>query len=489
MTITVESETGQVSGATEVVARFACTRQEPVGPPGTDRLAAATRSLVDTVGVALAGRSTPAVRAVRAWVGVEPAAGASAVWGEPGGRGASQAALVNGTAGHALDFDDACPSMPLHPSTVLWPALLALSNADTDPDTARETDPGLLVEALDVGNAVVRALGEALPMDAHYGRGWHSTATVGRLGAVAALARLRGLTVDQTRHALGVVASMAGGSIANFGTGTKPLHAGLAARDAVIAVRMVENGLDAATDQLEHRLGFLALFGEPTPLAVGRLEERLRHWERHWTEDWSLKRFPSCYGTHRAVDAVLELRSEIAAAIECVDVQVHPGSLRPLIDHLPATGTEAKFSLPFTVARALLTGGLVVGDFTDAALADPALEVLMPLVHVTAADTPPGRADLSGTPYAHVCVRLVDGTQHERLVLLTRGDSRNPLTDAEADQKFLGAIAAVGWPEPDGRALLEQVRVALTGPGALAQALTALAADPPTIPDRAGERP
>ena len=116
-----------------------------------------------------------------------------------------------------------------------------------------------------VGNAVDRALGEALPMDVHYGRGWHSTATVGRLAAVAALARLHGLDVAQTRQALGLVASMAGGSIANFGTGTKPLHAGLAARDAVSAVRAGARGLDANPAQLEHRLGFLAAFGEPRP--------------------------------------------------------------------------------------------------------------------------------------------------------------------------------------------------------------------------------
>src|SRR5690606_27852074 len=139
------------------------------------------------VGVALAGRHAPAVRAVGDWAAAEPSRGDAVVWGSPVRRGAGQAALLNGTAGHALDFDDACPTMPLHPGTVLWPAILAVAD--------RRTDPDRVVRAVDVGNAVLRAIGEALPMAAHYERGWHATSTIGRLAAVAALAQLRGLDV------------------------------------------------------------------------------------------------------------------------------------------------------------------------------------------------------------------------------------------------------------------------------------------------------
>ncbi len=453
-------------GLTEVVAAFACAPARAEADT-----AAVISSLVDTVGVAVAGRTAEAVQAVRRWVGTEPAHGGAVVWGEGVRRAPSQAALLNGVAGHALDFDDACPSMPLHPSTVLWPALLA--DADVLTDGAR------LIEAVHVGNAVNRALGEALPMDVHYGRGWHSTATVGRLAAVAALARLHRFDVAQTRQALGLVASMAGGSLANFGTGTKPLHAGLAARDAVSAVALVRCGLDANPAQLEHRLGFLAAFGEPQPDGVARVGDRLEHWYAAWSQDWSLKRYPSCYGTHRAVDAALEVRAELGAPAageyDTVEVLSHPGSLRPLITHAPRTGLEGKFSLPHTVATALLTGRLGLEAFTDEAVAEPATVALAGRVEVVAHPDPPGRPDLADERYARVRATLRDGRSAERLVLLTRGDARNPLSDAEVDEKFLLAVTAGGWSPTGARHLLDRLRTALTGEhAALGAALAAL---------------
>ena len=458
-------------GVTEILARFACAVDVVTD---VDR-AAATRSLVDTVGVALAARADRAVTAVRHWADTESASGRAAVWGDPGRRAASQAALLNGAAAHALDFDDACPSMPLHPSTVLWPALLA----EVD-----ELGGDRLVEAIGVGNSVMRALGEALPMDVHYGRGWHSTATVGRLAAVAALARLHSLDVEETRHALGLVASMAGGSIANFGTGTKPLHAGLAARDAVTAVGMVLCGLDANPEQLEHPLGFLAGFGDPAADVSSTLGERLDHWRTAWVDDWSLKRYPSCYGTHRAVDAALAVRSALGDLriedIREIEVHVHPGSLRPLIDRLPAIGTEGKFSLPYTVVTALLDGRLDLAAFTDDRVADPALTALLTRVVVRGERTPPGRDDLAGSPYAALRVALRDGRTASELVLITRGDARNPLTDAEVDHKFLAALAEGGYPRAQAESLLAALHAALGPdvPGALGAALVALAAPP-----------
>lgn len=463
------------AGVTEIVARFACAVDVVTD---VDR-AAATRSLIDTVGVALAARPEAAVRAVRAWADVEPAGGSAVVWGEAARRAPSQAALLNGTAGHALDFDDACPSMPLHPSTVLWPALLA---------SVDELGGDRLVEAVSVGNAVMRAVGEALPMDVHYGRGWHSTATVGRLAAVAALARLDSLDVDTTRHALGLVASMAGGSIANFGTGTKPLHAGLAARDAVTAVAMVRCGVDANPSQLEHRLGFLAGFGDPAPDVAATLGERLGHWRTAWVDDWSLKQYPACYGTHRAVDAARTVRSTLGDLrvqdVREIEVRVHPGSLRPLIDRLPTTGLEGKFSLPYTVVRALLDGELGLAAFTDEAVLDPTLTDLVGRVVVHGEATPPGRDDLTGTPYARLRVSLHDGREASELVLVARGDARNPLTDDEVDAKFLAALACGGQGPAQAAELLAALHVALVEdePGAFGRAMIALARPPEARP-------
>lgn len=464
-------------GVTEILARFACAVDVVTD---TDR-AAATRSLIDTIGVALAARADAAVWAVRHWTDIEPASGLAAVWGEPTRRAPSQVALLNGTAAHALDFDDACPSMPLHPSTVLWPALLA---AVAEWDGRDEPGGDRLVEAICVGNAVMRALGEALPMDVHYGRGWHSTATVGRLAAVAALARLHSLDVDETRHALGLVASMAGGSIANFGTGTKPLHAGLAARDAVTAVGLVLCGLDANPEQLEHRLGFLASFGDPAADVAATLGERLDHWRTAWVDDWSLKRYPSCYGTHRAVDAALTVRAQLGELTVddlCeIEVHVHPGSLRPLIDRLPTIGTEGKFSLPYTVVTALLDGSLDLAAFTDDRVGDPALTDLLGRVVVHGEPTPPGHDELTGTPYARLRVTLADGRTATELVLITRGDARNPLTDDEVDAKFLAALIHGGYQQPQAESVLAALKSALEPdlPGALGTALNALAASP-----------
>src|SRR5690606_11491685 len=215
---------------------------------------------------------------------------------------ADDVALLNGTAAHFLDFDDVSPSMPLHPSAVLVPALMAAAGSGLRFDR--------FAEAYNVGAAMFRWVAEALPSEEHYGRGWHSTATVGRLAAVAAIARIRGLSVETTANAFGMASSTASGSRVNFGTMTKPLHAGLAARDALHTVDWSAAGVTASTSELESKGGFFSRFGAADAAALAdSVAERFAHWVEHWPGDWGLKRYPSCYGTHRAIDAALELRT------------------------------------------------------------------------------------------------------------------------------------------------------------------------------------
>jgi 2-methylcitrate dehydratase PrpD len=413
------------------------------GDAAPERVPTLVASLVDTVGVALPGAAS--LPALARWDAADPAPGGATVWCG-GSASPSRAALLNGTAGHALDFDDAVPGSPLHPSTVLWPAVLTV--AETRGRTWTDA-----FAAVDVGNAALRAVTEVLPGDVHYARGWHTTSTVGRIAGVVALVRLLRLDATVAHHAVGIAASMAAGSRASFGTATKPLHAGLAAHDAVVAVALAEAGIDAHPDQLDAPLGFLAQYGEAGPRDGFAVE--LAAAARTWPQQWSLKRHPSCYGTHYAVDAALALAPAVdAATVQRVDVRVHPGSLRPLIDRAPTSGLEARFSLEHCVAVALVDGAVGLDAFDDAAIRRPDVVAVRERVQVHAED-----GDRS---YAHVRVVTASG-EHERQVTVTRGDARDPLTEAEVDAKAVECAVAAGWGEGDARSLVAHLRRAPQG--------------------------
>ncbi|GAB2859655.1 MmgE/PrpD family protein [Actinocorallia aurea] len=421
-------------GATAQLVDFVCEPVRRADPATRDALRGL---IVDTVGVAVAGRTTPAATLVREWVEdqacPDPAVrtGTAAVWGSASRLGPADAALVNGTAAHALDWDDAAPSMAMHPAAVLLPTLFALA-------ARRPVTGGRLDAAYSVGSAAFRAISEILPHAVHYGRGWHNTSTTGRLAAVAAGGALLGLGREATAHALGIAASQAAGSLANFGTMTKPMHAGLAARDAVMALGLASRGFTAHPAQLEARGGFLDLFGDHDPERSAVLGERLEHWVTGWVDDYAIKAYPSCFATQRAIDAGLSLREELGADVDRIsriEVTLEHGGTRPLRDTAPSNGLEAKFSLEYTLAVALMTGNVMLGDFTDEALKRRGVAELM------------GRIDVAERPPAqergHTVVRL--RTDAGRLLVRTvhhsRGDARMPLSLAELAAKFRQCVS------------------------------------------------
>lgn len=431
------------AGATEVIARFVA-RPRTASP----NAGAFARTLVDTVAVAIAGLSTDVSELLLGWVHDEEAPGPATVWGSDLTLSPSQAALVNGTAAHVLDWDDAVPAIPFHPGAVMVPALVA-QLATTEASGER------LVAAYDVGSAVSRAVSEVLPIGDHYGRGWHNTSTTGRLAATAAVAHLVGLDVERTRHALGLAASMAAGSLANFGTMTKSLHAGMAGRDAVMAVALARRGFTANATQLEHRRGFFRMYGETTPDLLASLGERLERWEHSWVEDWALKRYPSCYATHRAIDAALELSERIdPAQLVAVEVSTPYAPANPLLDHLPTTGLEGKFSLDYTVSRALVSGRVELADFTDERVDEP--EVRKVMAGYRLVERPDGTASPDGR-HTSVAVTLADGSELRAGVDVTYGDARRPLDDAQVTEKFASALTAVGWQADAATGLAEQL--------------------------------
>ncbi|MDO5681387.1 MAG: MmgE/PrpD family protein [Propionibacteriaceae bacterium] len=403
---------------------------------------AATAVLIDTVGVGIAGSHTSAHRLLTQWLDPGGTTGAAALWGTGIVGSPASAALANGLAGHALDWDDASPTRWLHAGTVLWPALLAdVSGGVTGADLAR---------GYSVGSTVFRAVSDILPLLDHYRRGWHNTSTSGRFAAVAAVAAARRLSADVIATAIGIVASTAAGTLANFGTMTKPLHAGLAARDALMAVELAASGFTASADILDDPRGFVGLYGEVTGSSEVDLGERLRHCWQEWTQDYAIKRYPSCYATQRAIDAALELRPSLTGGpedIERVDVFVEPGGLLPLQLSPPTTGLEAKFSLAYTVALALTKGRVRLADFDDSALADADMADLMARIDCFETDTPPLGEPLGDAQAT--TLKLVERSGNERLIRVdhAHGDARNPMSLGDIVDKFVEAV-----PLPAGQA-------------------------------------
>ena len=265
-------------------------------------VAQAKMCFVDAIGVTLAGRVENATRILLRTPGVATAPGRSLIFGTDIRTSALEAALVNGTASHALDYDDFSGIMGGHHTVPLMAPLVALAE-----EYAFSGAKVLLayVAGVEIEIRLARALGFH-----HYDKGWHPTSTIGTFGAAAAVAHLLGLNLAQTTVALSIAASMAAGIKANFGTMVKPLHAGQCARNGLLAALLAQRGYDANPFALEHSQGFLNVFNGPGTFDVRKL-----------FEDWAspleiegasiaLKQFPCCGSTHPAITMMLRLVRE-----------------------------------------------------------------------------------------------------------------------------------------------------------------------------------
>ncbi|MDO8613485.1 MAG: MmgE/PrpD family protein, partial [Dehalococcoidia bacterium] len=304
----------------ERLARFVAETQRVP----EDAILQARRAVLDTLGVALAGSREESARAVVDWLRDQGGRPEAAVLGRALRLPAADAALANGIAAHALDFDDVSLSMRGHPSAPLLPAVLALGEAAGS--SGRD-----LLTAFVLGFEVEAKLGRAIGAP-HYALGWHATSTLGTLGAAAAGARLLRLDAGRTQMTLGIAASLASGLQQNFGSMTKPLHAGWAARGGVVAAQLAARGFSADAEAIEGPSGFLrAMSGgaEPdlTPFdALGEPFEIV-------TPGVGVKLYPCCYAVHRSLDAVLALRTAHGiepGGVAEVRVEVSRGGLMPL---------------------------------------------------------------------------------------------------------------------------------------------------------------
>jgi 2-methylcitrate dehydratase PrpD len=382
------------SGLAEFVAK---SRWEDCPTAAVD---AARRAILDCLGVMLAGSAEPAARIIQKVADAEGGTPLCTVVGTGRRTGAVWAALCNGTAAHALDFDDTNFAMMGHPSAPALSAALAAAELTL-------ADGRALVHAFLLGFEVETSLAEVLNPP-HYERGWHATCTLGTLGAAAAAARLLGLDAVQVRTALAVAASQASGLKENFGTMTKPFHAGHAARSGVMAALLAREGWTASEQAIEGPQGFLRVLGAGK-IELGALERLGAPW-KILTSGVAVKPYPSCACTHSIIDGTLELRRAHGLRpdqVAEVTVGVNATVPRILIHSDPRTGLQAKFSAEFAAAAALAEERVGLTTFTDEKVQDGRIRALMKRVRMVVDPEIPG--DLERHVWTRVTIRLADG--------------------------------------------------------------------------------
>ena len=387
-----------------------------------DVVKVAKAAFIDCLGVTLAGSSEQSATICAQIVRQEEAISEATVIGHGFKSSAAQAAFANGTAAHALDFDHTVYLG--QPTSALIPALISVGESLG----ARGRD---LLEAYVAGFEAATKIAKSIPRK---GRGeWHSAGTVGTLGASLSCARLYRLDANKVRMALGIATSMASGIACNYGTMTKPLDVGLAARNGVVSAKLAQEGYTANPTALESEAGFYKAFLLLPPYAAP-LEGLGQSYEL--TTGIKFKNYPCGGLTHPAIDAVLELRSShgiVAQTVESIEVEVPKHTYKRIAIQIPQTGLEGKFCMGYIVARALMDGKVSLDAFTDSAVRERPILELARRVHMKP------NADLDEISESRPCkvsVFLKDGQSFSRKVEHPRGSRQLPLFSQELRSKF-----------------------------------------------------
>jgi 2-methylcitrate dehydratase PrpD len=387
-------------------------------------------------GVATAGSREKAARIIQGFIEEQNARGSATIIGTDQRSHPAASSLANGISGHVLDYDDVSEPMYGHPTVAVLPACLALGE---ELDVSGKD----LLESYIIGLEVTVKLSYGMN-PAHYEHGWHSTCTLGSMGAAAAAAKLLGLTGEQLRTALALAASQAGGLQQNFGTMIKPFHAGRASENGVLAALLAQRGWTGDQNILEAPLGFFHLFCGPGHYDAERCVNSLGKPFEIDRPGIILKKYPSCAFSHPAIDAALIITQDPhydVSKLERVEGRIHSLADQILIHRNPQTGLEAKFSMEACVALALLDGRVNTKSFTDRRLANKDFKKILRRVQrvVTASDKKGPR----GFGPAEVRVLLKGGDIMEARVEKAKGNAENPMTEEEIREKYLDCCSDV----------------------------------------------
>jgi 2-methylcitrate dehydratase PrpD len=396
--------------------------------------AIARTGIADCFGVLIAGARDPEIALVDRELGY--AGGATLVSLIPSGvrRTPETAALINGVAAHVLDYDDV--SLDGHPSAVLVPAILAQGEASGSSGAEMLT---AYIAGFEVwAELLVR---EGVPL---HRKGWHPTTVLGTVGAAAACAKLRGLDAKGVATAMAIAASMSSGLVANFGTMTKSFQVGRAAQSGVIAARLAQAGLTASLDALEHPAGLMMAL---SPDGKPELDRPFGAAEKEWHilgHGLNIKRYPICYATHRSIDAALDLvQSYGLTPGQVVRIHVSAGKTQLLMlrNSAPQTGLEAKFSMQFAMAAALVARHVGLQELTDDFVRRPEVQALFPRVSLEG--TAVFKEGSNFAPFDAVEITTTGGeTLKSGPVEYAKGSHERPLSRDELWTKFAECLGA-----------------------------------------------
>ncbi|MBI4488355.1 MAG: MmgE/PrpD family protein [Deltaproteobacteria bacterium] len=420
-------------GLTQEVVSFICATRYGDIPPEVIRLAQGF--ILDGLGVTLAGSTEEGSRILQAYVRRIGGKAEASVVGAGFMAPASKAALANGTAGHAMDYDDTQLStskegvygLLTHPTVPVLAAVLA--TGEKEKASGKE-----ILLAYILGVEVECRVADAIS-PRHYQSGFHSTATIGGLGAASAVGKLLKLREEALARTLGLAASMASGLRENFGTMTKPLHAGRAAENGVTAAQLAERGFTSAHNILEARRGFFNAMagGYDEAKIVGRLGRPYFMQQ----PGISIKPYPSGSLSHPAQDLLLDLvktHDLHAGDIEAIEVGTNSNVPNALIYPMPKTALEGKFSIPFCMAIGVSERKAGIAQFKDRKVRDPRIVELMKRVTLYVDE------ELEALGYdqvrSRVRIKLKGGRTIEGRADVARGHPLKPMSWAEIGEKF-----------------------------------------------------
>ena len=425
-------------GTTQRLAEFVVDTEVKDIPRETIKIA--QEHCLDCIGVALAGSQHEVGRIITRLTKESCCAPAAGVIAGGFRTSVTDAALANGTIAHALDYDDHAwlnPFNPSHPSAALVPVVLALGEQLNS--SGQE-----ILAAYVLGTEIWAKIGLNCSPPGHT-IGWHPTGLFGTIGAAAAAGKLLKLDVEPVRRAFGIACSETGSLRANFGTMTKPLHAGMAARGGLFSSLLAREGFTASPDVFDDPDAFSGTFFRGGECDLAKMTENLGNPFTIEETRPGIKRYP-CPGCNaNGLDATLDLLEQKGTSfddIELVEAHVNPFVPRILLYPEPKTGLEAKFSAEYNLAAAILDGTVNLASYTEEKVNSAQMREALKKIKVTVHPDWPPR--VGGTK---IVMRLKNGTIYENHVETWKGSHGNPLTTEELTEKYRDCARSVLSPD------------------------------------------